>query len=389
MAAGLGSTGPIVADGPPVLSDNDAVALKERLIERIRRDGPITFAEFMEAALYDPDHGFYARPPIGQDGHFVTSPHVSPAFGALLARQVGQVWDLLDRPDPMTVLEVGAGDGTLARQLVDHLADVPDLGAAVRYVAVERSPGARKALADAGLGVRAGVAEAGPVAGCVIANEVLDNLPFHRVRERDGRVVEVMVGAEDGRLTEMEAEPSPAIAATVDGLQLRPGEERPVSPAAGTFVRDLASVLERGYAFLFDYGFGPDETPGPVHAYRDHRVLADVLEEPGSRDVTAAVDLGALAAAARAAGLQVWGPLTQRDALLGLGFRTWMQGLRSRQTEAQLRRSWLDASRLYSERNKASLLIDPDKLGGLRLVVLGTDGLPAPAAALGDRSTGC
>ncbi|MGH2723099.1 MAG: SAM-dependent methyltransferase [Actinomycetota bacterium] len=363
--------------------------LKHRLVERIGREGPITFAEFMEAALYDPEEGFYARPPVGEDGHFVTSPHVSAGFAALLARQLGQVWDLLGRPRTFTVVEAGAGDGTLARQLLEHVDSVPDLRPAVRYVAVERSPGARAALSDLGVDVRAAVTETGPVTGCLLANEVLDNLPFHRLRERDGAVVEVMVGARDGRLVEVEAEPTPAAAEALAGNRLRPKEERPVSPAAMGFVRDVASALHRGYAFLFDYGFEAGEAPGPVHAYRDHRVLADVLEEPGSRDVTAAVDLAAVAAEAREAGLQAWGPVSQREALLGLGFRTWMQGLRSRQTEAQVKRSWRDATTLYSERNKAQILVDADKLGGLRLLVLGTEGLPPPAAALGDRQTGC
>jgi SAM-dependent MidA family methyltransferase len=148
-------------------------------------------------------------------------------------------------------------------------------------------------------------------------------------------------------------------------------------------------VLRRGYCFLFDYGFREGETPGPVHAYRDHQVLEDVLEEPGSRDVTAAVDLAAVAREAAAAGLQVWGPLSQRQALLGLGFRTWMQALRSRQTELQVTRGWRDAARVYSERQRASILIDPTKLGGLQVLVLGTEGLPPPAAAIGDRETGC
>jgi SAM-dependent MidA family methyltransferase len=379
---------PSETDGPIVRHNGD-VTLNDRLIERIGRDGPISFAEFMEAALYDPDDGFYSRPPVGEDGHFVTSPHVSPAFGALLARQIGQAWDLLGRPRRMTVVEPGAGDGTLARQLLDHLRSVPDLGDAIRYVGVERSAGAREALSRLGLEVAASLGEVDRVEGCVVANELLDNLPFHRLRERDGRTVEVLVGAEDGRLVEVEDEPSPEALSALGGRPLRLGEERPVSPAGLRLVREVAAVLERGYAFLFDYGFGPDGSPGPVHAYRDHRVLADVLEDPGGRDVTAAVDLEAVAEVARASGLQAWGPISQRAALLGLGFRTWMQGLWSRQTEAQVGRSWRDATRLYTERSKASILIDPDKLGGLRLLVLGTEGLPPPAAALGDREVGC
>lgn len=343
----------------------------------------------MDAALYDPEAGFYARPPVGEAGHFVTSPHVSRAFGALLARQVGQAWDLLGKPSELTVLEVGAGDGTLALQILEGVGAVPELAAAVRYVAVERTPGARDSLAEAGIEVRRSLDEMEPFTGCVLANELLDNLPFRRVRRQEGRTVEVLVGAEDGHLVEVEKEAPSDLVGLLPGSPADEEEERPVSPEALGFVRDVARVLRRGYCFLFDYGFAEGDSPGPVHAYRDHRVLEEVLEEPGTRDVTAAVDLAAVAREATAAGLRVWGPISQREALLGLGFRTWMQALRSRQTELQVTRGWREASRVYSERHRASILIDRDKLGGLQVLVFGTDGLPPPAASIGDVETGC
>jgi NADH dehydrogenase [ubiquinone] 1 alpha subcomplex assembly factor 7 len=343
----------------------------------------------MDEALYDPEEGFYAQPPVGEAGHFVTSPHVSGAFGALLARQVGQAWDLLGKPSELTVLEVGAGDGTLARQILEGVGVVPELAFAVRYLAVERTPGARNFLAEAGIEVRRSLDEVEPFTGCVLANELLDNLPFRRVRRQEGRTVEVLVGAEDGRLVEVEEEAPADLPELLPGFPADQEDERPVSQEALGFVRDVARVLKRGYCFLFDYGFAEGDSPGPVHAYRDHRVLEEVLQEPGSRDVTAAVDLTAVAREATAAGLRVWGPISQREALLGLGFRTWMQALRSRQTELQVTRGWREASRVYSERQRASILIDPDKLGGLQVLVLGTDGLPPPAASIGDVETGC
>lgn len=366
--------------------------LKDRLLERARAR-PLTFAEFMEAALYDPEEGFYARPPgraepVGDDGHFVTSPHVSPAFGDLLARQLAEGWDLLGRPSPFTVVELGAGDGTLASQVLSAAASVPALAASLRYVAVERSPGARAALARRRHRAAGSLAEVGRFAGCVVANEVLDNLPFHRLRRRGDRTVEVMVRADGDRLVEVEETPTPEALAALR-RPLGPGEERPVSPQALSLVREVAGALDRGYAFLFDYGFAEGEAPGPVHAYRGHRVLSEVLEDPGRQDVTAAVDLGALAGEARAAGLQVWGPVSQREALLGLGYRVWARGVRRRQAEAEAAGRWREANRLFAERSRASILVDEGKLGGLRLLVLGTGGLPAPAAALGDRGAGC
>jgi SAM-dependent MidA family methyltransferase len=366
------------------------MTLGARLAGRIREHGPITFAEFMDVALYDPAEGFYARPPVGRGpgGHFVTSPHVSPAFGDLLARQVAECWDLLDRPRPYTVIEIGAGDGTLARQILDAVRAAPELNRAIRYVAIERTPGQVVALREAGVETVDSIPAAGPMTGCVLANEVLDNLPFHRLRERDGRVVEVLVDADGDRLVEVEGEPSRE-AVNMLGRPLRTGEERPVSPAAAAMVGDLATVLERGYSFCFDYGTGPEVTSGPVHGYRDHEVVAEILEDPGGRDVTAGVDLEALAGMARSAGLQVWGPVHQREALLALGFRLWMSGVRARQAEAEASGDWRAANRLFEARSRASILIDEGKLGGLWLLAFGTEELPPPAAVVGDRETGC
>lgn len=368
-------------------TSDDAPGLRERLLARIRRRGPITFAAFMEEALYDSREGFYAGVPIGPDGHFVTSPHVSGAFGALLARQLGECWDLLGRPAPFRVVEVGAGDGTLARRILAEAATVPKLAGALAYAAVERSAGAWGALAAAGLEVRERVADAGR-AHVVVANELLDNLPFHRLRERDGRVVEVLVGAEGERFVEVEGRPTPDALAALEE-PLRPGEERPVSPAGLAFLGDVAAALDPGYAFLFDYASGPDERPTEVQAYLSHRVTGDLLSDPGSRDLTAAVDLGALRSAAGRHGLAAWGPVSQREALLGLGMRLWLRGVREAQRSAEARGDHREAARLYSERSRASILVDGSKLGGLSLLVLASEGLPAPAAALGDRESGC
>jgi SAM-dependent MidA family methyltransferase len=151
----------------------------------------------------------------------------------------------------------------------------------------------------------------------------------------------------------------------------------------------VAGALDLGYAFLIDYGFTAEERAAPVHAYRDHRVLADVLDDPGSRDVTVAVDLDAVAAAAREAGLQVWGPVSQRDALLALGYRTWSSGLRARQAQAEEDGDWREANRLFAERSRAGILIDEGKLGGLHLLAMATPGLEPPAAVLGDRERDC
>src|SRR6266542_4405236 len=146
--------------------------LAERLRHRITASGPITFAEFMDAALYDPEEGFYARLPVGEVGDFVTSPHISTVFGRLLARQIGEFWDALGRPEAFPIIEAGAGDGALARQILDFLPD--EARSAARYATVERSPVARAALQTRGLGsVETLDALPKGMTGCILANELL------------------------------------------------------------------------------------------------------------------------------------------------------------------------------------------------------------------------
>jgi SAM-dependent MidA family methyltransferase len=218
----------------------------------------------------------------------------------------------------------------------------------------------------------------------VIANEVLDNVPFHRIRDRNGSLIEVFVGADGDRLIEVEGPPTRGALAALSRPP-KDGQEVAASPQALAMIHELVTTLERGYALLFDYGFRGDEAPGPVHSYRAHQVHAEVLEDPGGRDVTAAVDLDAIADAARS-GLQVWGPVSQREALLALGYRLWASGVHTRQTES---RDPLEVNRLFEARSRASILIDEDKLGGLYLMAFGTDSLPPPTAVLGDRQAGC
>src|SRR5262249_37350058 len=174
--------------------DDQAASLERRLAQRIRDGGPLTFAEYMEAALYDEDGGYYARSPVGATGDFVTSPHVSPVFGELVARQIVEFWQLLGQPAAFEIVEVGAGDGTLATQILGGLEEA--MAGMARYVAVDRSEVARNALRRNQIRAAASFAEVDRVeAGCVIANELFDNVPAHWVRRgSDGSLGERYVG---------------------------------------------------------------------------------------------------------------------------------------------------------------------------------------------------
>jgi len=350
--------------------------LASRLRRQIEDAGPITFAQFMEHALYDPAGGFYSRRPVGERGDFVTSPHVSPVFGQLVARQVQEFWDLLGSPNPFRIIDVGAGDGTLARQILEGLDD--GLRAAARYIGVEPGVAGRRALEHLSDQISA-VARmedlAGVEAGCVIANELLDNLPFHRVRGGPDGAVELFVSLQEDRFVLIERPPSSGRIASL-APHLRIGEEAVVSPAGLDFIDRAAALLDRGYVWIIDYGAG--DHGALVHGYRGHRVAEDVLTDPGSRDITAGVDFAALVRHARRLGLSVWGPVTQREALVALGFRELDQQARAEQVRAVNARCGLEALRAYSDRNRASLLVDPSGLGGFLVLCLGVGMDQAP-----------
>lgn len=368
-------------------SDRDPSPTEGVLAAQVRRriiaSGPMTFAEYMEVALYDPEAGFYARHPVGEQGHFVTSPHLSTAFGILVARQVHEFWTLLGGPTPFDLVEVGAGEGRLARDIL--AAADPALRPAIRYSAVERSAGAIEAIrASTDLSeVRvAGEVEelpgAGSLVGCLLANELLDNMPFHRLRRTATGWAELLVGMDQGRLKLVEGPLSdPALGELAPDIEV--GQEAPVSPDAIYFIERAANLFGRGYLLLVDFGFGPGEGPEPVHGYRHHRVEADVLANPGSRDITAGVDFGALARHAAAIGLRQWGPITQRDALLALGFRDWDRRMREMQVEATARRRGIEALRVFSDRSRGTLLIDQSALGRAKVLCLGVGDVQAPS----------
>lgn len=344
-----------------------------RIAERIRAQGPITFAEFMEEALYGPG-GFYERPPVGAGGHFVTSPHVHPIFSRLVGAALEQLWVGLGEPVPLRLVEVGAGDGTMGREVIDGFARAR---IALEYSGVEVSPGAREMLGPVTPRVASRITDLPPLdPGVVVANELFDNLPFRRIRGRAGGAVEIRIGLDGDRLVEVEAPceaPLRALAPTVaDGV------DAVVPTGALAFVDDLASWMRSGYALLIDYGSNGPEI-GDVHGYRDHRLLWDVLDDPGSADVTAGVDHGIVAARARMRGLVTFDLVSQRTALRHLGLEAWRHEELAGQRELLRAGRGVDAVRTWEGRSRAGVLLDPEGLGGLRWLLLATPGLPAPS----------
>jgi SAM-dependent MidA family methyltransferase len=363
-------------DAPTDLSDvTEHPALAARIRAEIRESGPIPFARFMELALYDPDGGYYrsseARP--GRAGDFLTAPELHPIFGELLGRAIVQVWDVLGRPDPFIVQEHGAGDGALA---VPLLSSKP---AAIRYSPIEvderRLMALRDRLADAGLQDRL---ETPPPAfdGVVLANEVLDALPVHRLRRRDGTVCELGVGlGPKGAFVEVElpsATPAAVDRLTAEGIELAEGQTVEVCLVLDRWVEAAATPLGRGLLVLIDYGAPATELydplrrrDGTLRAYLRHQVSADPYRFVGRQDLTAHVDVTAVERAAHAVGLTTVGVTTQAEMLMGLGI------------EDRLRAIQADPATTFDEytllRSALLRLLDPAAMGRFRVMAFGRD----------------
>ncbi len=366
--------------------DLDAVGEDEGLVARIHdeiaRDGPITFARFMDLALYDPDGGYYrgeaGRP--GRDGDFLTAPEAHPIFGAALARAVADAWDRLGRPDPFVLREYGAGTGTLALAVLDGLtAEHPDLAAPLRYDPIEVEPRRLEAIAarlaeaghaDALVGTGANAA---PITGFVLANEVIDALPVHRVVSRGGALREILVGSRNGAFVDVETEPTLAELAwrlSEESVHLAEGQRAEICLALDPWLQAASAGLERGVLLLIDYGYPAAELYDPIRrrdgtlrAYLRHRVHDDPYVHVGRQDLTAHVDVTAVETAARAAGLTHLGTTTQAEFLVGLGTEDLLRAIQA--DPATTLEGYL------AVRSALMRLLDPGAMGRFRVMAFG------------------
>lgn len=310
----------------------------------IAEEGRITFARFMELALYHPDYGYYQsderRP--GRPGDFLTAPEAHPFFGITLARQIAECWQRLGQPDPFVVREYGPGIGGLAWDIIGGLRrEAPACFAALGYRLVERNwrrvEEAIAAFAQEGL-ERLVVAEdtstdqPEPITGVILANEVADAFPVHRLIWQDGALREGWVVASgDGLAEEIGELSQPALAADPEqmlreaGVVLSEGDRIEISPAAAEWFAGAALGLKRGYAIVIDYGYSAAQLyrdhrlGGTLRAYRAHTVNDNPFQHVGEQDLTAHVDFTALRRAGETAGLTFASQTDQGAFLASLG----------------------------------------------------------------------
>jgi SAM-dependent MidA family methyltransferase len=345
--------------------------LAEKLAARIANEGAITFADYMNACLYDSEFGYYSSSERAHGADYYTSVEVHSIFAKLIARQLDEMWRALDRPQEFIVAELGAASGQLARHILDFAAVcLNDFHQALRYVTIEKSAARRHAQAkslDMYLSSgRAQIAESLPTkipAGCILSNEFFDALPVHRVVSRKKELKEIRVGHAGDRFVEELHPPSgSAIASyfTDCGAALQPEQQAEAGLAARDWIRDAGSRLDRGFVLTIDYGhdacelYNERHMRGTMLAYRGYAAGENFYDAPGEQDLTAHVNFTALDLAGRESGLEPAGRVSQTQFLLALARKN---------NFADLHEANHDAVSSLKGRLKFKTLIHPEGMG--------------------------
>jgi SAM-dependent MidA family methyltransferase len=311
-------------------------------------DRRISFAEFMDLALYHPQYGYYSTRHSGLQQDFFTSPHLGRDFGELLGEQFAQLWEILDRPHPFTLVEMGAGQGLLVQDIVRYLHRHHfECFAALEYIIVEKSAALiaeqqqrLQPLTQSWNQLHWRTWETIPansIVGCCFSNELVDALPVHQIAVTAGQLQEVYVSLEpsEGAIAFSEVIAAPSTAKLAEYFQLIdlpfPSDRYPdgyrseVNLAALDWLQTVSDRLQRGYVLTIDYGYpapryySPTRSQGTLQCYFQHRHHSDPYVAIGQQDITAHVDFTALERQGERCGLQTIGYTQQGLFLMALG----------------------------------------------------------------------
>ena len=323
---------------------------------RIGERGRITFAEFMELALFWPKGGYYTVPDnVGPKGDFYTAPSAHPSFGALICVQALQMWRLLECPATFWLVEMGGGAGILCHDVVEYSAHLPqEFRDSLRYLCLDRvpSPGVEDQLPGAARSRVDRLAAQGVplhgIEGCFLSNELVDSFPVHRVMVKEGVLKEIYLTLEDGKLVEvLDSASTSALEERLDSLNvsLPEGFSAEINLAMCPWLAEVSSALERGFHLTIDYGrpatelYSQRRRRGTLTCFYRHTQTDSPYLRIGSQDITAQVDFTSFIEEGRGCGLEPLGFSTQRQFLQNLGLPQFMRrlmatGLKQREIEA-------------------------------------------------------
>ena len=363
--------------------------LQEILIAQIDSspDRQITFADYMAQALYHPEYGYYTnRVKIGAQGDFFTSASLGRDFGELLAVQFQEMWQNLGCPDSFALVEMGAGNGELAQDILSYLETNADraLLAALKYIIVERSPALieqqqqqLQSLTHLNICWQnwSDIPDAS-IVGCCFSNELVDAFPVHIVQKSAGELQEIYLTLDRGQFTEVSDRLSTdAITkyfarSDIDLLspQYADNYRTEVNLEALSWLSTVASKLQRGYLLTIDYGYSaakyyrPARSQGTLQCYYQHRRHNNPYANPGRQDITAHVNFTALERQGELLQLEPIGFTQQGLFLMALGLGDRLNELSSGK---------FTIPEIFKRRDALHQLLDPSGLGGYGVLIQG------------------
>ena len=318
-------------------------SLERKIVERIRREGTISFESFMDMALYDSEFGYYVSQGqrIGREGDFYTSSHLHPIFGVMVGKQIAEMWDLMGCPERFTVVEMGAGEGYVCKDMLDYLNQAGSGGQrpessfyqTLQYLIVERNELQRHRQQERLNAYKekirwiSDIREAGAVRGCIFSNELLDAFPVHLVRMED-KLREIFVNHNGITFIDQTGDlSSDAIAEYFRnaGIELAVGYTTEVNLRIRDWLLDINAVLEKGFVFTIDYGhpaeeyYSEDRNRGTLLCYHNHEFSEDPYQNIGDQDMTSHVNFSAVKRWGEEMGLRALGYCSQGSFFLSMG----------------------------------------------------------------------
>ncbi len=312
--------------------------LKEIIKSAINEAGRITFAKFMELALYHPSYGYYTtgKSNIGKDGDFYTSPHVHRAFGSVIGNFIIKSFQLIDE-DKLTIIELGAGKGFLALDILNHIkTQNKSYYERLNYYIVEKN-NYSKNESEEKLGDHLDKVkwfseltelENENISGVVISNELFDALPFHRLKFTNGDLAEIYVTLEDGGLVEIIDKPSSNYIEEYSkntGIESLEGQEFEINAGSERLLKQINETLQEGFILTIDYGylapelFNPNRMKGTYKCINKHQINEEPYTHIGEQDITAHVDFSNLINTGKKLGLNKVRYTTQGQFLVDWG----------------------------------------------------------------------
>jgi SAM-dependent MidA family methyltransferase len=360
--------------------------LEQRIFERIQREGPISFAAYMQMALYEPGCGYYVSGmhKVGwEEKDYFTSTDLSALFATCIGRQLQRMWEQLNRPRPFIALEQGAGRGSLAQ--------------GIRAWAEKESPDFYTALDYRLEDIRAGQDARDPTTfkasqdnvapSVMLSNELIDAFPVHLAEKHGERLYEIFVDMSNGRLIETLREPADTVFEDyLDRYRVlwrsySDGWRAEINLDALRWMERAATTLRRGFVLTIDYGdkakalYTQDRREGTLLCYYKHTFNDRPLMRPGQQDITAHVNFSALIEEGRRHGLRLNAFTTQRAWLQGMGISEELERLRLRDYAASVTNRASDEGqvallRWYALRQGVAALMDPAGMGNFKVLVM-------------------